>query len=87
MKRRWGIGTILFLGALYLLHQDFWNWHSSERVLGLPIGLAYHATYCLVAAAVFAYLTRDMGSDEADEPDHNHPHHSHSRSRESGEAS
>jgi hypothetical protein len=44
--------------AVYLLHQDVWFWKSARPlVFGfLPIGLAYHAGYCLLAAALMWLL-------------------------------
>jgi hypothetical protein len=57
-------GKALFLAALifavYLLHQDFWNWKKTEPlVLGfLPIGLAYHAGYSILAAILMAVLVK-----------------------------
>ena len=46
--------------ALYALHQDIWFWRTARPLaLGfLPIGLAYHAAYCLAAAALMWTLTR-----------------------------
>ena len=40
------------MAAVYVLHQDFWNWKKAEPlVFGfLPIGLAYHAGYSILAA-------------------------------------
>ena len=48
------------IAALYILHQDIWFWRSARPlVFGfLPIGLAYHAAYCLAAAALMWALTR-----------------------------
>ena len=47
-------GWIVWLGtlALLLLHQDFWFWDNYEtEVFGfMPIGLAYHAGFSIVAA-------------------------------------
>ena len=57
-------GKALFLAvlifAVYLLHQDFWNWKKTEPlVLGfLPIGLAYHAGYSILAAILMAVLVK-----------------------------
>lgn len=50
---------VLILG-LYLLHQDFWFWDRARPlVFGfLPIGLAYHAAYCLTVAVLMWALTR-----------------------------
>jgi hypothetical protein len=51
---------VLLVTAFYALHQDFWNWRSTELVLGglLPIGLAYHAAYSVLAAILMAVLVR-----------------------------
>ena len=55
---RWLLATAL--AALYLLHQDIWFWRDARPlVFGfLPIGLAYHALYCLAIATVMWVLTR-----------------------------
>ena len=73
--------TLLALAtlALYLLHQDFWFWtRARPLVLGfLPIGLFYHACYCLLAALLMrlliahawpAHLERGLSSESAREP-------------------
>lgn len=51
---------VLMVVLVYLLHQDFWNWRQWEPlVLGfLPVGLAYHAAYSVVAAVTMAVLVR-----------------------------
>ena len=51
--------AVLIIGV-YLLHQDFWNWKTAEPlVFGfLPIGLAYHAGYSVVAAVLMAVLVK-----------------------------
>jgi hypothetical protein len=45
--------------VLYALHQDLWFWHTARPlVFGfLPIGLAYHAAYCVAAALLMWALT------------------------------
>jgi hypothetical protein len=45
---------------LYGLHQDIWFWRTARPlVFGfLPIGLAYHAVYCLAAALLMWTLTK-----------------------------
>jgi hypothetical protein len=43
---------------LYLLHQDWWNWDSRNLVLGLPVGLAYHAAFCVAASILMFCLVR-----------------------------
>ena len=54
----WLIAALLF--AVFLLHQDGWNWDKSDPlVFGfLPIGLAYHAGYSILAAIMMAVLVR-----------------------------
>ena len=51
--------TLLILGV-YLLHQDFWNWKkAAPLVFGfLPIGLAYHVAYSVLAALLMAVLVK-----------------------------
>jgi hypothetical protein len=50
------------LAAIYILHQDFWNWKQAyPLVFGfLPIGLAYQAGYSILAAAMMAVLVRTV---------------------------
>ena len=51
---------VLAVGAMYLLHQDFWFWRTAQPlVFGvLPIGLAYHAVYTLAAAVLMWLLAK-----------------------------
>jgi hypothetical protein len=50
----------LLVLALYVLHQDFWWWHEYQPLIFgfLPIGLAYHGLYCLIAAGMMWLLVR-----------------------------
>ena len=49
----------LLVLVVYALHQDYWNWNSAELVFGvLPIGLAYHAGYSIMAAILMGVLVR-----------------------------
>ena len=50
----------LMVVAVYLLHQDFWNWKKAEPlVFGfLPIGLAYQVGYSILAAIMMAVLVK-----------------------------
>mgnify|MGYP002624326590 CR=1 FL=1 len=53
--------TIVFALAilLALLHQDFWFWNNRTLVFGfMPIGLAYHALFSLMAAACWALAVK-----------------------------
>ena len=51
---------VIAVVGLYGLHQDIWFWRTARPlVFGfLPIGLAYHAAYCLAAALLMWALTR-----------------------------
>jgi hypothetical protein len=51
--------TLLVL-VVYLLHQDFWNWKTAKPLIFgfLPIGLAYHAVYSIIASVTMAILVK-----------------------------
>jgi len=51
---------LVVVAVLYVLHQDFWFWREARPlVFGfLPIGLAYHALYCVAVTALMGILTR-----------------------------
>ena len=50
--------AVLFL-VMVVLHQDVWFWGDGRLVLGLlPVGLAYHVGYTLLAAIVLGWLVR-----------------------------
>jgi hypothetical protein len=61
MSRSFGkrLFLILAIAGLYAAHQDVWFWRTARPlVFGfLPIGLAYHAAYCLAAALLMWLLT------------------------------
>ncbi len=62
--------------AFYALHQDLWFWGMARPlVFGfLPIGLAYHAAYCVAAAALMWLLTRVAWPAHLDDdPSASHP--------------
>jgi hypothetical protein len=48
---------VLAVAALYILHQDIWNWRTAyPLVFGfVPIGLFYHACFA-VAASLLMWL-------------------------------
>ncbi len=60
MSKRKIILLGLLVLAVYVLHQDFWNWRRAyPLVFGfLPIGLAYHAAYSVLAALMMGILVR-----------------------------
>jgi hypothetical protein len=50
---------VILVLAIYVLHQDFWNWKDASPVFGfLPIGLAYHAAYSIVCAIMMYILVK-----------------------------
>ncbi len=56
----------LALIALTILHQDFWLWDDPTLVFGfLPVGLAYHAGYTIVVAAVWYLALKFAWPDAA----------------------
>ena len=48
------------IAILYLLHQDVWFWRVARPLAFgfLPVGLAYHAGYCLAVSLLMWTLTR-----------------------------
>jgi hypothetical protein len=58
-----GILSASVLGALFLLHDDFWLADDPHLVLGLPVGLLYHVGFCVVTAAAMAVLVGGSGRD------------------------
>ena len=49
----------LLVVGVYVLHQDLWNWKNADLIFGfLPVGLAYHAAYSVVAAIMMAILVK-----------------------------
>lgn len=62
--------TVVIL-ALYALHQDVWFWRSARPLFAgfLPVGLTYHAGYCLAAALLMWALTSYAWPAHLDSPD------------------
>jgi hypothetical protein len=49
----------LMIAGVYVAHQDNWNWKNTDLVFGiLPVGLAYHAGYSILAAVMMAVLVK-----------------------------
>lgn len=46
--------------VVYVLHQDIWFWQTAQpMVFGfLPIGLFYHAVFCLLCSIVMMLLVK-----------------------------
>ena len=54
MTKAW---LALAVMALYLLHQDFWFWRDGRLIFGvLPVGLFYHALYCVACSGMMWVL-------------------------------
>lgn len=51
---------VIMVGALYVLHQDFWFWRTANPlVFGfIPVGLFYHACYTIAVALVLLLLVK-----------------------------
>lgn len=60
---------LIIVGALYVLHQDFWFWRAARPlVFGfLPIGLFYHACYTIATAFVIWMLVKHAWPSELEE--------------------
>ena len=56
--------------AVYLLHQDLWFWRTARPlVFGfLPIGLFYHAVFCLLCSVVMVLLVKFAWPLDLDTP-------------------
>jgi hypothetical protein len=50
---------IVLIALMYAGHQDVWFWRTARPLLAgfLPVGLTYHALYCLAASALMWALT------------------------------
>lgn len=58
MKKVSLVAVVVFI-LLAILHQDSWNWNKATLVMGfMPIGLAYHALYSIVAATFWALIVK-----------------------------
>ena len=54
--------------VLYALHQDFWFWRDARLVFGfLPMGLFYHAVYCLACSGLMWSLVKFAWPAELDQ--------------------
>jgi hypothetical protein len=62
--------TTAAIVLLIVLHQDWWNWREARPfLLGLPVGLWYHAAYTLAAAVLMAALVRYFWPHDLDPGD------------------
>jgi hypothetical protein len=68
------LAAVVVFIILAVLHQDVWNWDNANLVFGfLPVGLAYHAAYSIVAAIFWTLVMKIAWptrlEEWADEPD------------------
>ena len=71
---KWFIYSLAII--LAIVHQDVWNWDRTDLVLGfMPIGLAYHLMFSLLAGGVWALAVKfawpthiEDWADELDQP-------------------
>jgi len=57
--------ALLLLGVL---HHDYWYWNDPTLVFGImPIGLAYHAAYSVVAGVLWALVMKYAWPSEVEE--------------------
>ena len=56
--------------AVYFLHQDVWFWRTARPLIFgfLPIGLFYHAAFCLLCSAVMMLLVKFAWPLSLDKP-------------------
>jgi hypothetical protein len=59
----------LLIVAVYVAHQDFWNWGKADPMLFgfLPAGLAYHAAFSIACAAMMAILVKTAWPKELED--------------------
>jgi hypothetical protein len=58
----------LLIAAVYVAHQDFWNWNKPDMILGfLPAGLAYQAAYSIACSVLMAILVESAWPKELEE--------------------
>lgn len=57
MKR---LTLVFIVVALYILHQDFWNWRETTPIVFgfLPIGLFYHICYTIAVSLLMCLLVK-----------------------------
>ena len=66
---------VVLVLVVYALHQDWWLWTNRSLVFGiLPVGLAYHAGYAILASCLMAVLVKfawpaELEQSVADLPD------------------
>ena len=52
---RW---VMLLIPTLVVLFENFWLWDNDSLILGLPVNLLYHISFCVVVAAVMLVVVK-----------------------------
>ena len=74
---RWILPVVIVV--MVALHQDSWFWSSRRLIFGfLPIGLAYHVCYSILASLVMVFLVRYAWPSHLERLE---PHHDKSQER------
>jgi hypothetical protein len=61
---------VLLVIAMIVIHQDGWLWDDKTLVGGvLPIGLAYHALYTVLASITMALLVHYAWPSHLEQPE------------------
>jgi hypothetical protein len=69
---KWALTAVV--AVVVLLHQDFWFWTDKTLLFGfLPVGLAYHLGYAVLAAATMALLVRFAWPSRLEDDDRPEP--------------
>jgi hypothetical protein len=62
------LGLLALVVVMLALHNDFWWWKSRALVLGvLPVGLAWHIGYSVLASVAMWLLVRFAWPSDLDE--------------------
>jgi hypothetical protein len=63
--------VFLLILAVYVVHQDFWNWKKFDPMIFgfLPSGLAYQAAYSIACAVLMAILVKTVWPKHLEGPE------------------
>jgi hypothetical protein len=63
-----------WIAVMVILHQDVWFWTNKTLLFGcVPIGLAYHAGFTVLAAITLFVFTRTIWPKHLEEEEHRLP--------------
>ncbi|MCE7909527.1 MAG: DUF3311 domain-containing protein [Candidatus Omnitrophica bacterium COP1] len=65
---------LVLIPVMVILHQDFWLWTRPALVFGfLPVGLAYHIGYSILASVVMWLLVKLAWPAHLEQFEEDHP--------------